>query len=153
MDHYIRGNDFADALFDGVAQRMDLFEAGGPRDADRGVDKMAIARAPYAHAIHIQHAVHAGHSPGNLLLQTCGCHIQESIQRSLAKPRANPEDHAGDGEASEGIGIDQRRLFPHFAGPNEPDAGDYDDGAPHVGRKMQSIRLQCFARIFCGHAR
>ena len=35
--------DFADALLDGIGQRMYLFEAGGPRHGDGGVHEVTVA--------------------------------------------------------------------------------------------------------------
>src|SRR2546430_6574884 len=46
VHHHVRRNNLADALFDGVAQGMDLLEARGPRDAHRCVHKVAGCRPP-----------------------------------------------------------------------------------------------------------
>src|SRR2546429_4710469 len=46
VHHHVRRNNLADALFDGVAQGMDLLEARGPRDAHRCVHKVAGFRPP-----------------------------------------------------------------------------------------------------------
>jgi hypothetical protein len=53
-----------------------LLEAGGARDAYGGVDEMAIAGTANADAIHVQDAIHARYSAGNLLLQTFGRGIE-----------------------------------------------------------------------------
>ncbi len=90
VHHHIRGNDFADALFDGVAQGMHLLEARGPRDAHCGIDKVAIAGAPHAHAIDIQHAIHARDGLGDFLLQAFRRRVQQGIQRASAELRADP---------------------------------------------------------------
>src|SRR6266849_918900 len=105
MNHYIGGNDFANALFDGVAQGMNLLEASRAGDADRSVNEVAVTGPAHAHAVHVQHAVHARDGFGNFLLQTFRRNIQESIQGTFAEPRADPEDYGGYGQTREGIGI------------------------------------------------
>src|SRR6202007_659231 len=43
VDDNIGRSDLADALFDGVGEDMDLFQAGGARNGDGRVDEVAIA--------------------------------------------------------------------------------------------------------------
>jgi len=54
MDHYVERTIFADALFDRITQRVNLFEAGGSRHADGGVHKMPVACAAHADAIDVE---------------------------------------------------------------------------------------------------
>ncbi len=72
VDDDIGGYDFGDALFDGVSEEMDLFEAGGTRNGNGCVHEMAIAGAADAHALDIQHAFHLANGVDDLALQTCG---------------------------------------------------------------------------------
>src|ERR1700674_3425340 len=104
MDHHVRGNDFADSLFDGVAQSVDLLKACRPRDADGSVNEMAVAGTAHAQAVDVQAAIHASHSPGNLLLQTFRRNIQEGIQGAPAEARADPEDDGRDRQTGESVG-------------------------------------------------
>src|SRR5580692_747911 len=59
VHHDVGRHDFADAFLYGIAEDMYLFEAGGTRHADRGIDEMAVASAPDAHAINGQDAIHS----------------------------------------------------------------------------------------------
>src|SRR5580692_499884 len=130
MDHHVGGNDFADPFFDGVAESVNLFEAGGARDADGGIDEVAIAGAAHAHAVHVENAIHAGDSAGDLLLQPLRGDVQQGVESAPAEARADPEDYGGDRQPSESIGIVQPGHVPGVTGPNKPDANDDDDGAP-----------------------
>src|SRR6267143_7010603 len=103
MDHHIRRNDFADALFDGVAQSVDLLKACRPRDADGSVHEMTVAGAAHAHAVDVQHAIHASYGPGNLLLQTFRRNIQKGVQGAPAESRAKPEDDGCDRQTGESV--------------------------------------------------
>src|SRR5712691_2692281 len=142
MDHHVGWNNFADALFDGIAQGMDLLEARCPRNANGGVHEVAVAGPAHAHAVHVQHAVHASDVLGDFLLQSFWRNIQESIQGTFPEPRAYPENYGGYGQSREGIGIVQPRHTPGLAGPDQPDACDDDERAPYVGGKMQRIGFQ-----------
>ncbi len=148
VHHHVRRDDFADAFFDGVAQSMHLLEARGPRHAHRCIHKVAIARAPNAHAIDIQHAVHARYGLGDFLLQSLRRRVQQRVQRASAELRAHPQNDGCDRQARQSVSVVQPGQVPRFTGPHQPDTGDHDDGAPYVGRKMQRIRLQRFAGIF-----
>src|SRR6266481_4496699 len=108
MDHHIRGNDFADALFDGVAQSVDLLKACRSRDADGSVNEVTVAGAADAHAVDVQDAIHASHGPGNLLLQAFRRNIQKGVQGAPAEARADPEDDSRDRQTGESVSIDQR---------------------------------------------
>ncbi len=145
VHHHVRGNDLADALFDGVAQGMYLFEARRPRHAYRCVYKMPISGTPHAHAIDIQYAVHARDGLGDFLLQALRCHVQQGIQSAPAELRAHPQNDGRDRKTRQGIGVVQPRQIPRFTGPDQTYPDDHDDGAPYIGRKMQCVRLQCFA--------
>src|SRR5580700_8977066 len=133
VDHHIRRHDFADALLDGVAERVDLFEAGGARDADRGVDEMVVAGAANSHAVHIQNTVYARDRASDFFLQSFGRDIQQGVHSAFAEPRPYPQNNASDSQARESIGIDQPGHVPGFAGPYQPDASNYDQGAPDIG--------------------
>src|SRR5580692_13117347 len=116
--HDIRRDNLAYALFDSVAERMHLFEAGSPRDADRGIHEMAVAGAANAHAVDVQDSVHSSHRHRYFLLQTLGSHIQQRIQCSLAELRANPQNNGGNGEACERVRVSKPRQVPRLAGPD-----------------------------------
>ena len=96
VHHNVRRDDFSNAFFNRIAQCMNLFEARGPRDADRSVHKVTVAGAAYPDAVNVQHAFHSRYCPRDGLLQTFGCNIQQSIQRALAQARAHPENHRRD---------------------------------------------------------
>ena len=91
VHHHVRRDNLADALLDGVAQGMHLFEAGGSRHADRGVDEMTVAGAAHAHAVDVQDAVHARHGHGNFLLQALGA-TSRSASRCACRAASRPKE-------------------------------------------------------------
>src|SRR6202140_373167 len=93
VHHYIGGHNFADTFFDGVAERMNLFEAGGTSHAHGGIDEMTIPGAAHAHAINIQDAFHAGYRASHLLTKAFGRGIHQSIKGAPAKSRSNPQNN------------------------------------------------------------
>src|SRR5258708_15481017 len=95
MDHYVRRDDFADALFDRITKRVNLFEAGGSRHADRGVHKMAVSCTAHAYAIHREYAFHTGDGPSEFLLQSLRCGIEQGVYGAAAPPRNHPPDDRG----------------------------------------------------------
>ena len=111
---------------------------------------MPVARAPHSHSLHVQNAVHAFKRPRDLLLQSLRSRVQQGVQSAPAELRPDPQDHPGDGQARQRVRVNQPRQIPGLAGPHQPDSGDDHRGAPNIGRKMQRIRLQRFARIFPG---
>ena len=84
---------------------MDLFEAGSARDADGGIDEMAVTGAADAYAVHIQDAVHPSYCPGNFLLQAFGSHIEQRVHGAPAELGPDPNNDAGNGEAREGVRV------------------------------------------------
>jgi len=118
VHHDVRRDDFADALFDGVAQGVHLLETGGARHADRGIDEMAVAGAAHAHAVDVQDSVHARHGHGDFLLQTLGGNIEQRIQGSPAELRANPQNDGGNGQAGESVRVSEPGQAPGLAGPD-----------------------------------
>jgi hypothetical protein len=124
IHHYIGRYDFADTFFDGIAQRMDLFETGGASDTHGGIDKMTISGAADTHAIDIQDAFHAGHRASDLLTEAFWCGIHESVKGAPAKPRPNPENHACNRQTGDGIGVHQPGQIPGLNNPNQSSAVD-----------------------------
>src|SRR5271166_3687180 len=153
VDHDVRGHDFADAFFDGVAEGVDLLEAGGARDADRGVDEVTVAGAAHAYAVYVQDAVHAGHGAGDGLLQALRGDVEQGVQGALAEARAHPQDYGRDHQTGDGVGVDQCRQIPGFAGPDQADSGNNYHGAPDVGGEVQGVGFQGFAGVFLGGVR
>src|ERR1700730_4789649 len=122
VDHDVRRDDFADALLDGIAERMHLFEAGSTSDANRGIHKVPVTGAADAHAVNVQDSFHAAHRHGDFLLQTLGGDIQERIEGSLPELRADPRNNGGDGDAWKSAGVSKPGQVPGFAGPDEADS-------------------------------
>ncbi len=145
VHHHVGGDNLANPFFDGVTQRVHLREAGGARYADRGVHEVAVARAAHAHAVHVEHALHARNGPGNFLLQAFRRGVQERVQRAAAELRTHPQNHRRDRQRGERVGVDQPRQIPDLPGPHQADTGDDDKGAPHVGREMERVRFQRLA--------
>src|ERR1700733_14860828 len=90
VHHNIGRYNFADTFFDGIAQRMDLFEACGSSHAYRGIDEMTIPGAADAYAIDVQKTFHAGHCGSDLCTKAFGRGIHESIEGAPAESRSNP---------------------------------------------------------------
>ena len=65
VHHHVGRNNFADALLDGIGQRVHLLEARGARHADGRIHEMTVARAPDSHPRHVQHAIHAFERPSD----------------------------------------------------------------------------------------
>ena len=143
----ISGNDLADALLDGVGERVDTLEIGGARDGDGGVHKVAIAGAPDAHALHAKHAVHPADGIGDFVLQAFGSGVEKSVERAAAELRAEPENHARDRERGEGVRVRQPGKIPGIARPNKRHAKNDDDRAPDIGGEMESVGFQRFADV------
>src|ERR1700730_1460310 len=149
--HHIGGHNFANTFFDGVAKLMDLFETGGASHAYRGIDEMTIPGAAHAHAIDIQDTFHAGHRTSDLLTQAFWGGIHESVEGAPAKPRPNPQNDTCDRQTRDGVGVHKPGQMPGVAGPHKSYSHDYDDGAPYIRRKMQSVSFDCFAMVFACH--
>jgi len=77
-------------FFDGVAQGMHLLEACRSSPRSQLHPQSGDARAPNAHAIDIQHAIHARYGLGDFLLQPLRRRVQQGVQRASAKLRAHP---------------------------------------------------------------
>jgi len=146
----VGGNDFADTFFDGVGEDMNLFEAGGARDGNGGVDEMAIAGAAGADAIDGEDARHMADRVNEFTLQAGGGGIEKSVERAAAELRTDPENHAGDGETRERVSINERGDVPDFAGPDKRDPENDDDGAPNIGGEMERIGFEGFAGVLGG---
>jgi hypothetical protein len=85
VNHDVGWNDFADALFDGIAEGVNLLEAGSARNANGGIDEVAIASATDANAVNVQDAIHAAHGHGDFLLQSFWGDIQKGVEGSPAE--------------------------------------------------------------------
>ena len=90
VNHHVSRHNFADALFDGIAQGMHLFQAGSARHADGSIHEMPVAGAAHADALDVQHAIHASYCASNLLLQAYRCRIQQGVQSAPSEARTKP---------------------------------------------------------------
>ncbi len=151
VHHHVGRHNLSNALLDGVAERVHLLEARGARHAHGGIHEVAIAGSPHAHAIHVQDAVHARNGARDLLLQSFGRGIEQRVDRTAAKLRADPQDHGRYGQGGKRVGINQIGHVPGFTGPHQTHAGDDDGRAPDIGRKMQRVGLQRLAGEFSRH--
>src|SRR5277367_2583323 len=152
VHHHVRGNDLRDAFFHGVAGGVGLLQAGGARHADGHIHEIALAGAAHAHAFGLQHAFGLVHGGFDAFAQAVRSNVQQRIGRAFAEPRANPDDHAGDAESRDGVQRAQPDNSVMLAQPRTGDAQNDDEGAPHVGGKMQCVRFEGFAGIFLRHA-
>ncbi len=86
VHHHVRGNNFADALLDGVGNGVHLLEAGGPRNADRDIHEVLVSRAPHPHAFGGEHAFESLDLSRDALLQSGRRHVQQRLDRALSQP-------------------------------------------------------------------
>ena len=145
VHHHVRRHDLPDARLDGVGQRVHLLQVGAPRHAHRHVHEVPVARAPHPHPLRVQNPVHLRHGLCDAPLQTHGRGVQQRVQRAPPQLRAHPDHHPGHGQGRQRVRVDQPGQVPRFSGPHQRDSRDHHHRAPHVGRKMQRVRLQRFA--------
>ena len=112
VHHHVGGNNFGDTALDGVADVMDVFEAGCAGNADGDVDEMAIAGAPNANPLGGKDSIQLVHGMRHLLLQTLGGGIEQHIERALAQSHAYPDHHRGHRQRGQGIGVTQPGCVP-----------------------------------------
>src|ERR1700683_198801 len=148
VNHHVRGDDLADAFLHRFAGGVGLLETGCARNADGDVHEITLAGTADTHAFGAQHAFGFIHGSGDSLAQAAGSHVEQRVGGAFAKPRADPDDHAGDAEC---------RYRVQFAEPgdakfqSEPCSGNTendDERAPHVRGEMQGVGFQGFAGIF-----
>ncbi len=152
VHHHVGRDDLLDVALDRVACRVRLFEAGLARHADRHIDEIALARAAHAHAFGAQHALGLVNRARDAVVQAARRHIEQRVDRALAEPRSDPDDHARDAERGHRVHHAEPRNAEFLAEPCAGDAEHDDERAPHVRRKMQRVRLERFARIFVRYA-
>jgi hypothetical protein len=133
VDDDVGGNDLGDALLDFVGEGVNLFEIGGARNADGSVNEVAVAGATEADAFHVENSFNISDLGNELILQPRGSGVEKGVEGAAAELRTDPEDHAGDGKASERVGVSEPGKIPDIASPDESDAEDDDNRAPDIG--------------------
>ena len=81
----IGGNNLANALLDGVGERVDAFEIGGTRDGNGGVDEMAIARAADTDTFNAENAFHVADGIRDFVLQAFGSSVEKRVERAATE--------------------------------------------------------------------
>ena len=104
VDDYVRRNNLRDAFFHGVAGGVGLLQAGGARDADGDVHEIALAGAADPHTF----ADCKTPSVSSTAEVMCSRRplrrdIEQRVHRAFAEPRADPDDHASDGQGRDGV--------------------------------------------------
>ena len=102
VHHHVGGHNLPDAPLDGVAGGMHLFEAGGARHADGHVHKVALAGAPHAHALGVQHAFGPSTARGMRSLQPRAERHRAAHPPSACPSATDPDDHARHASAASG---------------------------------------------------
>src|ERR1700728_970059 len=152
MDHHVRRDNLADALFHRLARGVRFLKAGGAGDADGRIDKITLARPAHAHTFSAQDAFGFVQSGGDTLAQAAGSNVEERVSGAFAQARADPDDYSGDAQRGNRVQFAQPRNAIFLPEQCAGDADDDYEGAPNVGGKVQRVGFQRFAGIFLGHA-
>src|SRR4029077_10646220 len=97
-----------------------------------------------------QNTIHAADCVADFVVQSFGRGVQQSIKGALAESYTHPQNDRGNTQGGECVRICKPGEIPVVAGPNERDAEDHHDGAPHVGGEVQGVGFQSFAGVFFG---
>src|SRR6516162_41167 len=150
-DHISGGDNSLNISLDCIACRMSLLEASRPRDADGHIDKIARPRAAHADALGLQHAVCVIDGVDDAFPQTERCYIEQCLHCAFTELRTDPDNHPSDAQGREWVEHTEPRKIELYSQPCAADPKDYHEGAPYVGRKMERVRFERFARIFFCH--
>src|SRR6202142_4752857 len=124
VDDTGRGHDLRDAPLDRVGGDVRLFEAGRAGDANGNVDKITLAGAADAHAFDLEHAFGFLHGGGDLLAEAPWRNVEQGVCRAAAELPANPVNHAGNAQGSDGVQLAEPRDSEFQSKPCTPNAED-----------------------------
>jgi hypothetical protein len=152
VHHDVRRDNLRDPFFHCLGRCMGLFKAGRARHAEGHVYEIALTRAAHADTFGMQDAFGFIHGSFDTFAQSVRGHVQQRIRGAFSQARADPDNHASHTERRDGVQPTEPFDSQAHAQPRSADAQNDDEGAPHVGGKMQCVRFQSIAGIFFQHA-
>src|SRR6204780_2275709 len=139
VNHHVRGDDLADAFLYRFAGGVGLLETGCARNADGDVHEITLAGTADAPALGAHPALGFTQGSGDSLARAAGGHVEQRVGGAFAKPRADPDDNAGDAECRYRVQLTEPRDAKFQPEPCSGNTENDDERAPNVGGEVKGV--------------